>query len=137
MAQKPSNFQTWKEWDFLLSKTIYWVGQESADCQNRSEIFKILLVRSDILKPFGSGPTGFDPWIPVAAWDSSLESVKNLKQQREDAIFELLEFANRMITVEQRLESFKNANWAYSDESPCNINALANAGWFYYPKSQW
>lgn len=57
-------------------------------------------------------------------------------KQREDAIFELLEFANRMITVEQRLESFKNANWAYSDESPCNINALANAGWFYYPKSQ-
>ena len=81
-----------------------------------------------------------------SAWDQSglfrgslswLESIKNLKQQREDAIFELLEFANRMITVEQRLESFKNANWAYSDESLCNIKALANAGWFYYPKSQW
>jgi len=57
-------------------------------------------------------------------------------KQREDAIFDLLGFANRMITVEKRLESFKNANWAYSDDSPCNIEALSNAGWFYYPKSK-
>merc|ERR1719259_1018481 len=57
-------------------------------------------------------------------------------KDREDAIFDLLEFGKRMTTVEQRLESFKNTNWAYSDDSPCNINALAYAGWFYYPKSQ-
>jgi len=57
-------------------------------------------------------------------------------KERENEIFELLEFANKMITVEQRLESFKNANWAYSDDSACNVKALANAGWFYYPKSQ-
>ena len=62
---------------------------------------------------------------------------KTRNKEREDAIFELSEFAEGMITVEQRLKSFESANWAYSDDSPCNIEALANAGGFYYPKSNW
>ena len=64
-------------------------------------------------------------------------SKKTQDKEREDAIFELLEFAKRMTTVEQRLKSFKNTSWAYSDDSPCNVKALAKAGWFYYPESQW
>jgi len=56
-------------------------------------------------------------------------------KQRQQEIFELLDYADGMITCESRLNSFKDANWAYSDDSPCNIQALANAGWFYYPKS--
>ena len=38
-----------------------------------------------------------------------------------------------MLTYDERLKSFEGS-WAFSDESKCNSEALAAAGWFHYPK---
>ena len=90
---------------FLLSKTTYGVGQRSTDCQNRSEIFKILFVRSNIWKPFGSGPTGFDPWIPVVAWVH--KKSKTAKRRRYFRAFGICESDDNRWTTIGIVQKFK------------------------------